>query len=78
MELMNDETFSRRGIMQTMEHSKVGPFKMPAWPVRFDGKPAAVKPSPLLGENTADVLKSWLGKSDADVSTLKSKKIAGG
>ncbi len=77
MELHNDESFERRGIMQTMQHPKVGPFKMPAWPVRFDGKPAEVRPSPILGENTGDVLKSWLGKSDADVAKLKAGKIAG-
>ena len=77
MELHNDESFERRGIMQTMQHPKVGPFKMPTWPVRFDGKPAEVKPSPILGENTGDVLKSWLGKSDTDVAKLKAGKIAG-
>ena len=77
MELHNDVSFERRGIMQTMQHPKVGDFKMPTWPVRFDGKPPAVKPSPLLGENTADVLKGWLGKSDVDVGRLKASKIAG-
>ena len=65
------------GTMQPKQHPKVGQFKIPAWPVRFEGKPAAVKPSPLIGENTGDVLKSWLGKSEADVAKLKSAKIAG-
>ena len=77
MELTNDETFDDRAIMQTMQHPKVGPFKMPAWPVRFDGRPAKVEPSPILGESTGEVLKSWLGKSDRDVATLKERKIAG-
>ena len=77
MELHNDVSFEQRGIMQTMQHPKVGAFKMPAWPVRFDGKPPAVKPSPILGENTGDVLKSWLGKSEADIQKLKAAKIAG-
>ncbi len=77
MELHNDATFETRGIMQTMHHPKVGPFKMPAWPVRFDGKPPEVRPAPLLGANTGDVLRSWLGKSEADVAKLKAAKIAG-
>ena len=77
MELTNDQTFDERAIMQTMQHRKVGPFKMPTWPVRFDGRPAKVEPSPILGENTAEVLKSWLGKSDRDVAALKEKKVAG-
>lgn len=77
MELHNDVSFERRGIMQTVDHPKVGEFKMPAWPVRHNGKPPAVTPSPLLGENTGDVLKSWLGLDDKAVAALKAKKVAG-
>ena len=40
-------------------------------------KPAEVKPSPLLGESTADVLASWLGKSSGEIASLKAAKIAG-
>ncbi len=77
MELNNDKTFEERGIMQVMEHPKVGPFKMPAWPVRHDGKPPSVQPSPLLGASTADVLQGWLGKSADEITRLKAAKIAG-
>jgi crotonobetainyl-CoA:carnitine CoA-transferase CaiB-like acyl-CoA transferase len=49
MQLYADPTFERRGIMQTIEHPVVGPFKMVAWPVRFSGNPPPVKPAPLLG-----------------------------
>jgi crotonobetainyl-CoA:carnitine CoA-transferase CaiB-like acyl-CoA transferase len=44
---------------------------MPAWPVRFDGAPPQVKPSPLLGEHTAEVLSGWLGMSPQDVEALR-------
>jgi formyl-CoA transferase len=77
MELHNDQTFEDRGIMQVMEHPKVGAFKMPAWPVRHDGKPPEVRPSPLLGESTAAVLESWLGKSADEIARLKAERIAG-
>ena len=77
MELNNDQTFEDRGIMQVMEHPKVGPFKMPAWPVRHDGKPPEVRASPLLGESTGDVLAEWLGKSADEVARLKAQGIAG-
>ena len=49
MELYNDQTFEQRGIFQTIEHPTVGTFRMPAWPVRFEGRPPPVTPSPLLG-----------------------------
>jgi formyl-CoA transferase len=75
MELQNDPTFEQRGIMQVMQHPKHGPFKMPAWPVRVDGKPPAVKPSPILGEHTADVLTHWLGLSEAEVARLRADAV---
>jgi formyl-CoA transferase len=71
-ELNDDTTFEQRGIMQTIEHPKSGQFKMPAWPVRHNGQPPEVKPSPLLGEHTEDVLKAWLSMSERDVAALKS------
>jgi formyl-CoA transferase len=65
MELTEDADFERRGIMQTMEHPTVGPFKMPGWPVRFSGRTPEVKPAPLLGQHTNEVLGEWLSL-DAD------------
>jgi crotonobetainyl-CoA:carnitine CoA-transferase CaiB-like acyl-CoA transferase len=75
MELQNEPTFEQRGIMQVMQHAKHGPFKMPAWPVRVDGKPPRIKPSPILGEHTANVLTGWLGLTDADVETLRGEGV---
>ena len=49
LELYNDPTFEQRSIMQTIQHPTVGTFKMVGWPVRFEGNPPPVKPSPLLG-----------------------------
>jgi formyl-CoA transferase len=61
MELTEEADFERRGIMQTMEHPTVGPFKMPGWPVRFGGRTPEVNPAPLLGQHTNEVLREWLG-----------------
>jgi crotonobetainyl-CoA:carnitine CoA-transferase CaiB-like acyl-CoA transferase len=77
MELYTDPTFEQRGIMQTVEHPVVGPFKMVAWPVRFSGSPPPVKPAPLLGENNDDVLSSWLGLDAGQVSGLRAENIIG-
>ena len=55
MELMNDPNFEERGIMQVMQHPSYKPFKMPAWPVRVDGKPPRVTASPMLGQHTDEV-----------------------
>ena len=74
MELQNDPSFEKRGIMQVMDHPS-GPFKMPAWPVRVDGKPPRVKPSPLLGQHGAEVLNAWLGLGADEVAGLKREGV---
>jgi formyl-CoA transferase len=74
-ELMGDPSFERRGIMQTIEHPAAGPFKMPAWPVRHNGAPPAVKPAPLLGQHNGEVLGSWLDLSDDDVKGLRQEGV---
>jgi len=75
LELMNDPSFDERGIMQTIEHPTTGKVKMPSWPVRFDGAPPQVKPSPLLGEHVEGVLGSWLGISPKEIAALREEGI---
>src|SRR5207253_9437417 len=75
LELMNDPSLAERGIMQTIQHPTTGAVKMPAWPVRFDGTPARVKPSPLLGQHSAEVLGSWLGLGSQEIDGLKQDGI---
>jgi crotonobetainyl-CoA:carnitine CoA-transferase CaiB-like acyl-CoA transferase len=75
MELQNDPTFEQRGIMQVMEHKSYRGYKMPAWPVRIDGKPPTIKASPGLGEHNASVLSEWLSLSSDDIGKLKANKV---
>jgi crotonobetainyl-CoA:carnitine CoA-transferase CaiB-like acyl-CoA transferase len=70
MELMNEPSFAERGILQVAEHPS-GPFKMPSWPVRFDGKPPQLRPAPLLGQHKEEVLREWLGLGAADIAGLE-------
>jgi formyl-CoA transferase len=74
LELMNDPNFVERGIIQSIQHP-TGPFKMAGWPVRFDGRTAAVKPAPLLGQHSSEVLRDWLGMSEEQVTALRAEKI---
>ena len=74
MELMNEPSFTERGILQTAQHP-TGPFKMPSWPVRFDGKPPKLEPAPLLGQHSAEVFGEWLGMSAGDVEALRKEGV---
>ena len=69
-ELQEDPTFESRGIMQVIQHPTNGAVKMPAWPVRHNGVPPQVKPAPLLGQHTAEVLGAWLGMTEQQVQQL--------
>jgi crotonobetainyl-CoA:carnitine CoA-transferase CaiB-like acyl-CoA transferase len=74
MELIDEPTFEERGFIQTVEHHN-GSYKMASWPVRVDGKSVKVKGSPALGQDTAEVLKDWLGIDAGGVAALKSEGV---
>ncbi|MEO8714546.1 MAG: CoA transferase [Acetobacteraceae bacterium] len=76
-ELLADETFRARGIIQTVEHPTAGAYTMPAWPVRFAGAPPTVRPAPLLGQHTDDVLSGWLGLDVGAVRDLRGDGVVG-
>src|SRR5262249_62409650 len=73
-DLLREPSFEKRGIIQTMRHPN-GEFRMPAFPVRFDGAPAPVKPAPLLGEHTGEVFGQWLDMSPAEVAALRAEGV---
>ncbi|MFO1024712.1 MAG: CaiB/BaiF CoA-transferase family protein [Acetobacteraceae bacterium] len=78
MELQNDETFVQRGVMQEMQHPAYAtPLRMPAWPVRINGRMSKVEPSPMLGQHTADVLGKWLGMNASEIEGLKGENVVG-
>jgi formyl-CoA transferase len=77
MELVNDETFDARGIMQTVHHPSLGAYKVPAWPVRINGKPPTVTAAPGLGQHNDDVLKSWLGMDAQGLAALRKDGVVG-
>jgi crotonobetainyl-CoA:carnitine CoA-transferase CaiB-like acyl-CoA transferase len=76
-ELLGDETFRARGIIQTVQHPTGGDYTMPAWPVRFAGRPPTVKPAPTLGQHTDDVLRGWLDLGADAVGDLRGGGVVG-
>ncbi len=76
-ELLHDPTFEQRGIMQTVQHPKLGAYKMATFPVRFSGRPAPLHPAPLLGQHTNEVLGDWLGLGSDDVGALRESGVVG-
>jgi len=75
LELLNDPSMAARGIMQTVEHPRLGTIKMPTWPVVFGGETASVEPAPALGEHSGDVLSSWLGLDATEIERLRGERV---
>ena len=70
-DMVNDPHFNARGMFEEVE---VGgrPLKLPAMAPRLSGTPGATEwPGPELGSHSVEVLKSILGRTDADIEALK-------
>ena len=76
-ELNDDTTFDDRGVMQTMSHPIHEPFKMPAWPVRVDGKASRLKASPVLGEHSDEVISDWLDLNETAIKQIRDSGALG-
>lgn len=76
-ELLADQSFRDRGIIQTVPHKVAGDYSMPAWPVRFGGRPPPVRPAPLLGEHTEAILEDWLSMDADAVGDLRRNGVIG-
>ncbi len=74
MELHNEPSFVKQGYMQSVQHHN-GTYKMATWPVRVDGKMVRIKGSPGLGQDTGQVLSSWLGIDSNALASLKSEGV---
>lgn len=65
-------------MWQTVEQPGIGTYLMPGTPLDFSAVPrTAVRPAPILGEHTADVLAGLLGLSDAEIGRLERDGVVG-
>lgn len=76
-EISNDPDFVNRRMVQPIQHPGAGAFKAFTWPVSFNGEKVTIKPAPLLGANTNEVLADWLGMNADQLQKLTAEKIIG-
>ncbi len=58
-ELSADPHLHQRGMMVTVDHPARGTVTMPGWPVKMSDSVVPVRPAPLLGAHTDEVLAEW-------------------
>ena len=63
-------------MTQTIDHPGLGPLSQLGVPFRFSAAGGDIRrPPPMLGEHTDEVLTELLGRSDAEVASLRERKI---
>jgi crotonobetainyl-CoA:carnitine CoA-transferase CaiB-like acyl-CoA transferase len=73
--LFSDEQVLANGMVQEMQHDKVGPVKVLGTPFHFAATPAALQSAPpLLGEHTRSIL-AGLGYDRSQIDTLEAEGV---
>lgn len=68
---MQDEHYLARGMVQELEHPKIGKMKTIGFPSKFSRTPSQIRqPAPLFAQHTDEVLSS-LGLSSEELKTLR-------
>lgn len=77
-EVVRDEHMHARGMLHDVVHPVLGPVVLPTSPLRFTGSPPPhVEWPPEIGQHTDEVLKEWLGRSDAEIAALRERAVVG-
>lgn len=77
LEALNHEHFKARDMSIEINDANVGTYRAFGLPAKFSKTPGGVrKTSPLLGENTCEVLKS-VGYTDEEINKLIKEEIVG-
>nr|WP_321463012.1 CaiB/BaiF CoA-transferase family protein [uncultured Cohaesibacter sp.] len=75
-EALDQEHVTRRGLIETVHHDKVGDLKLVKSPMRFDGSgPQAARAPSLLGEDSGSVLSRELGLQQGEIEALIAKGV---
>ena len=70
-EIAEEQALRETGTVVEVDHPKRGKFLTVGNPIKLSASPTEVKPSPLLGEHTDEILQSIVGWSDAEIAAAR-------
>jgi crotonobetainyl-CoA:carnitine CoA-transferase CaiB-like acyl-CoA transferase len=74
-QVMNDVQTAARGMIERVQHPKLGEIPVIGTPVKYSRmRPGVRTPAPLQGEHTDEVLVEW-GYSADEIKALRAKKV---
>lgn len=79
-ELLDDPHLQARNMVVNVDHPRLGQVKTFNNPIRIAGTEVGVPPGanphdPGLGEHSDEVLRDYLGKTDAEIAELRKEKV---
>jgi len=73
-EIAGDEGLRASGMLVDVEHPQRGRYMTVGMPIKMSDSPAAIAPSPLLGQHNDEVL-SEVGYSADEIAALRRERI---
>ncbi len=73
--VVNHPQVLARQMITTVEHSKAGKLKVPGCPIKFVSKELPIRPAPILGEHTEQILDEYLNISSDEIKQLRDKGV---
>jgi succinate--hydroxymethylglutarate CoA-transferase len=78
MDRFDDPQIKSRGLVQSVEHSTLGPVKVVGPPIKYSETPTAVRSAPpLLNEHADHVLSHILGYNADKIALLRAQGAFG-
>jgi crotonobetainyl-CoA:carnitine CoA-transferase CaiB-like acyl-CoA transferase len=79
-ELLDDPHLRARNMIVDVDHPKLGPIKTYNVPIRFKDVSVGVEPGanphdPDLGEHSTEILKTFLGKTETEIDSLRKEGV---
>jgi formyl-CoA transferase len=74
-DLLSDPYLLRRGTFAKVAHPTRGEFVMPGFPVHLSDSFVPVRPAPLLGQHSGEILREWIGMDETEVERLKAAGV---
>ena len=77
VDLYTDPHLNERGFIKTVKHDEVGEINLLGWPVQMSDSEVPIKPAPLLGQHTAEVLAEYLQMDESEIQALQDQGVIG-
>jgi crotonobetainyl-CoA:carnitine CoA-transferase CaiB-like acyl-CoA transferase len=71
-EVLNNAHMKERGMLEVIDHPRLGPITVPGSPLRYHGTPQTpATPSPAIGADNVEVFAELLGLGADEVEALR-------